>query len=126
LIAFDERGKRVVIGGLGEISGASFQLLDTLRRTFRSARETELLPEKYPFLKTADLARGLKLDGSSMRKRVSRFRNEEIARLCQAAGRPVLSEDAIIENLPWHGYRLNPFRVRLVSLSEIRELGGQP
>ena len=61
-----------------------------------------------------------------MRKRVSRFRNEEIASLCKAAGRPVLPEDAIIENLPWHGYRLNPFRVRLVALSEIGERGGQP
>jgi hypothetical protein len=126
LMDFDELGKRVVIGGLGEISGASFQLLDALRRTFRNAREAELLPEKYPFPKTTDLARVLNLDGPSLRKRVSRFRNEEISSLCKAAGRPVLSENAIIENLPWHGYRLNPFRVRLVSLSENGERGGQP
>ena len=123
LMAFDENGQRVVIGGLGEISGAIFQLLDTLRQTFRSAREAELLPQKYPFLKTADLARELNLDGASIRKRVSRFRNEEIANLCKAAGRPVLPENAIIENLPWNGYRLNPFRVRLVALSEIGEAG---
>ena len=126
LMAFDENGQRVVIGGLGEISGAIFQLLDTLRQTFRSAREAELLPQKYPFLKTADLARELNLDGASIRKRVSRFRNEEIANLCKAAGRPVLPEDAIIENLPWNGYRLNPFRVRLVALSGIGEAGSQP
>jgi hypothetical protein len=124
-MAFDESGERVVIVGLGAISGALFQLLDALRQTFRSAREAELLPQNYPFLKTADLAHELNLDGASIRKRVSRFRNEEIVTLCKAAGRPVLPEDAIIENLPWNGYRLNPFRVRLVALSEIEELGGQ-
>jgi 7-cyano-7-deazaguanine synthase in queuosine biosynthesis len=124
-MAFDESGERVVIVGLGAISGALFQLLDALRQTFRSAREAELLPQNYPFLKTADLAHELNLDGASIRKRVSRFRNEEIVTLCKAAGRHVLPEDAIIENLPWNRYRLNPFRVRLVALSEIEELGGQ-
>ena len=81
---------------------------------------------EVPFLKATDLAKELTCDEQNLRKRVSRFRNEEIASLCKTAGRPVLSEDAIIENLPWHGYRLNPFRVRLVSLSEIGERGGQP
>ena len=120
-IGFDERGKRVVIEGLGEISGASFELLDALRPSFRSAREGELRPEKYPFLKSLDLANVLSLDEPSMRKRVSRFRKEEVSGLCETAGRPALPEDAIIENLPWHGYRLNPFRVRLLALSEIME-----
>jgi hypothetical protein len=83
------------------------------------------LPQNHPFVKTAVLARELNIDGNSIRKRVSRFRNDEIANLCKEGGRPVLPEDAIIENLPWNGYRLNPFRVRLVALSEIEELGGQ-
>jgi hypothetical protein len=36
-----------------------------------------------------------------------------------------LPDDAIVENLPWQGYRLNPFRVRLVALSEIEERRSQ-
>lgn len=107
--------------GLGEVSGASFELLDALRPTFRSARDAELRPEKYPFLKSIDLANAFSLDEPSMRKRVSRFRNEEVAALCVRAGRSTLPEDAIVENLPWHGYRLNPFRVRLVAMTEIIE-----
>jgi hypothetical protein len=126
LVAFDDQRRSVVIESLGQILGTSFELLKLLRPTFRSAREAELRPERYPFLKATDLAKELACDEQNLRKRVSRFRNEEIASLCKTAGRPVLSEDAIIENLPWHGYRLNPFRVRLVSLSEIRERGGQP
>ena len=120
LLAFDEVGRRLVIDGLGEILGASFELLDALRAAFRNARGAELRPEKYPFVKSIDLANALSLDESSMRKRVSRFRTEMMG-LCNAICRPPLSEDAVVENLPWHGYRLNPFRVRLVALSELKK-----
>ena len=76
-------------------------------------------PEKYPFLTASDLAQTLGLDEPGMRKRVSRFRNQEMAALCKVAGHAALPNDAIIENLPWQGYRLNPFRIRLVALSQI-------
>ena len=76
-MAFDEQGRRVVIDGLGEISGASFELLNALRQTFRSAREAELRPERYPFLKSTDLASELACDEQGLRKRVSRFRKKK-------------------------------------------------
>ncbi len=116
-VAFDEAGRRVVIEGLGHISGASYDLLEALRPSFRRAREAELRPERHPFLKASELAQYLNLDEPSLRKRVSRFRNEELMSLCNFAGHS-LPEDAIIENLPWHGYRLNPFHIRLVALSQ--------
>jgi 7-cyano-7-deazaguanine synthase in queuosine biosynthesis len=121
LMAFDDAGQRVLIEGLGEISGASYRLLDALRPGFRAAREAEMHPERFPFCKSRELADALSVDETSLRKRVSRFRKQEITQLCAAVDRPALQEDAIIENLPWHGYRLNPFRVRLVALSQIRK-----
>ena len=118
-LAFDDANKHVLIEKLGVISGPSFELLNALRASFRNAGERELRPELYPFVKTIELAHMLSLEEGSLRKRVYRFRNEDIPDLCRAAGAPALPEDAILENLPWHGYRLNPFRVRLVSPTHI-------
>jgi hypothetical protein len=124
-MTFDDRGLRVVIDGLGGLSESSFELLNALRPTFRSAREAELRPERYPFLKATDLAKELSRDEQGLRTRVSRFR-KEVAGLCTAVNLPPLTHDAIVENLPWQGYRLNPFRVRLVALSELSDFHSQP
>ena len=48
-----------------------------------------------------------------LRRRVYRCR-KRIKTLARDAGDPEPSLDAVIENSPWHGYRLNPDRVRLV------------
>jgi hypothetical protein len=40
--------------------------------------------------------------------------------LAAHAGDPRPSIEAVIESSQWHGYRLNPSRVRIVALSDIR------
>ena len=42
-----------------------------------------------------------------------------MAKLALSTGDPLPTLDAVIENHPWRGYRLNPDRVRIVALSEI-------
>jgi hypothetical protein len=51
-----------------------------------------------------------------LRRRVLRCRNE-IDKLAKAADDHNVPMNAVIESSQWHGYRLNPDRVRLVALS---------
>jgi hypothetical protein len=94
----------------------SVLLLITLAAPFREAREAEVAPEKYPFLITQKLERQLKCESDEvLRRRVNRCRNA-INKLAVEAGNPELPIDAVIENSPWHGYRLSPDRVKLIAL----------
>ena len=113
-ITVDEAGERVIFARWGEVKGADAKLLIALATPFREARENELTPEKYPYLTTKELTRQLKYKSEVLRVRVSQCRNK-IIRLAKEAGDPELSINAVIESSPWHGYRLNPDRVRLVA-----------
>jgi hypothetical protein len=54
----------------------------------------------------------------TLRRRIMRCR-DKLAELARNAGSPPPSLDAVIENSQWHGYRLNPDRVRIVAISEL-------
>jgi hypothetical protein len=115
-MSIDEVGKRVVFKRWGEMRGAGAELLITLAAPFREAREAEVAPEKYPYLPTQKLEHQLKCESDEvLRRRVNRCRNA-INKLAVEAGDPELPIDAVIENSPWHGYRLSPDRVKLVAL----------
>ncbi len=115
-MSIDKVGKRVVFERGREIRGVSAELLIALAAPFREAREGELAPEKYPYLTKEKLARQLNYEFDEvLRRRVSRCR-KTINSLAKTAGDPELPIDAVIENSPWHSYRLNPDRVRLVNL----------
>ena len=113
-MSIDEVGKRVVFERWGEIKGVGAELLIALAAPFREAREGELAPEGYPYLTKDRLACQLNCDDEVLRRRVLRCRNA-INGLAEQAGDPELPIDVVIENSQWHGYRLNPDRVRLVS-----------
>ena len=103
----------------GEIRGVGAELLIALAEPFRVAASEELVPEHYPFIKTRDLMRRVDCDSEeAFRRRVERCR-KAIARLASDAGVAPPSTDAVIESNQWHGYRLNPDRVRIVALSEL-------
>jgi hypothetical protein len=114
-MSVDEVGKRVVFERWGEIKGVGAELLIALAAPFRRARERELVPEEYSYLNTATLMRQLKCkSGEGLRRRVLRCRNA--TRLAKQVGDAGLPIDAVIESSQWHGYRLNPDRIRLVVL----------
>ncbi len=118
-ITVDEAGKRVVFDRWGEIKGVSAQLLMTLAEPFRGATHDERAPENYPFINSRDLQRQTKCHNEeTFRRRVLRCRRK-IEKLALNVGDAPLSTSAVIENNPWHGYRLNPDRVRIVALSDL-------
>jgi hypothetical protein len=113
-MSIDEAGKRVVFERWGEITGVGAELLIALAAPFREARNGELAPEEYPCLTKDKLVRQLNCESDEvLRRRVLRCRNQ-IKRLAEQAGGPELSTNAVIDNVQWHGYRLNPDRVRLI------------
>jgi hypothetical protein len=110
-----EDGKRVVFQRWGELQGANADLIIALAELFRSAARKELSPERYPFFETSKLKRRLNCGSDEvLRRRVLRCRNK-IKKLAKDVGEVEPSIDAIIENSRWHGYRLNPDRVRLMA-----------
>jgi hypothetical protein len=81
------------------------------------ARQDELSPESYPFVKPSKLMDQLKIGSNeALRRRVFRCRNV-IKALAKDAGDAIPSMDAVIQSSQWHGYRLNPDSVRLVAPS---------
>jgi hypothetical protein len=118
-VSIDEERKCVVFKGWGEIKGANAELIIALAERFREAIRKERAPERYPFVKTPKLMHQINCESDEvLRQRVFRCRNK-IKKLAQDAGDTEPPNDAIIENLQWHGYRLNPDRVRLVALSDL-------
>ena len=114
--SIDEVGKRVIFERWGEIRGVGAELLMALATPFREARKNELAPEHYPFLKSSKLMRQLKCEeNEALRRRILRARNA-IKKLAKNAGDLEPPMDAVIESSQWHGYRLNPDRVRLIAL----------
>ena len=74
---------------------------------------SKLAPAHYPYTGTKALIRQIKcITEEALRKRVLRCRNK-ITQLARNAGQPPPSVDAVIESSQWHGYRLNPDRIRV-------------
>ncbi|WP_420857880.1 7-cyano-7-deazaguanine synthase [Marivivens marinus] len=68
-------------------------------------------PLDYPFARSAFLAEALKLESDeAVRQRVNRAKLE-LKKKMASSGRDAQEADAIIENQPWEGYRLNPDRI---------------
>jgi Queuosine biosynthesis protein QueC len=116
-MSIDEIGKRVIFERWGELRGVRAELLIALAAPFREARQNELTPERYPYLATKKLEHQLYCESNEvLRRRVLRCR-VAIKELAKDAGDLELAMDAVIESSQWHGYRLNPDRVRLIALS---------
>lgn len=120
-IAIDQARKRVVFDKWGEIKGVSALLLTTLAEPFRVSVRNERAPEKYPFTSVRDLLRRSNCNHKeALRRRILRCRRQ-IEKLARDVGDAPPSAEAVIENQPWYGYRLNPDRVRIVALSDLRK-----
>jgi hypothetical protein len=120
-LSIDTRRKRVLMAGLGLLAGESAGLIIALAEPFRTALRRETAPEEFPFTKSVTLMTETQCDNEEgLRRRVTRCR-AKIEKLARDAGVSPPTPDAVIESLQWHGYRLNPNRVRLVDISQLRE-----
>jgi 7-cyano-7-deazaguanine synthase in queuosine biosynthesis len=118
-IAIDAPRRRVVFERWGEIIGVGADLLIALAGPYRQATRSELAPEHYPFTTSRDLVLHTKCESDvTLRRRIFALRNK-IEQSAIKAGDSPPTPEAVIENIQWRGYRLNPDRVRIVALSEL-------
>lgn len=89
-------------------SRATAALLTVLAEEWLAGAGEGLPPLDYPLIRAQDLAQRLGLGGEeAVRRRVNRARKQLEAAFDSAGLDPDLG-GRLIENLPWHGYRLTP------------------
>jgi hypothetical protein len=119
-LAIGEDGDSIIFNRWGKLTGVGARLVLALVKPFSKAVAAQLAPERYPFVKTRDLLRHLGTDNEeTLRNQIFRFRRK-IQQLARKAGDPTPADDAVIESIQSHGYRLNPDTVRILALNELR------
>ncbi len=124
-MAFDAAKKEVRIESSPPLGGVTYQLLDALRPTFEQDVAERRRLEEFRFVTTAALVRTSGVCEGTIRVRARRVRDTLCRELTQHLRRSI-SDDEILESGRWRGYRLNPFVVRLVGLSELPRVEDQP
>ncbi|TDL91374.1 hypothetical protein E2L05_00205 [Meridianimarinicoccus aquatilis] len=90
---------------------ATADLLIALADKWLEGAGQGMTPLDYPLASSAFLANALKLEGDeAVRQRVNRAKTV-LKKKMASSGREQQEAEAIIENVPWHGYRLTPDRV---------------
>lgn len=119
-LAIDTTEKKVRINCIAPLSGATdFRLLSVLATMHLEDRENGLLPANYRTLSGDALADSVSCrSDQAARKAVERVR-KHIADDWRKVFCTDLCIDAVVENVPRKGYRLNP-RVRIVSPDQLR------
>jgi hypothetical protein len=114
VVAVDGRRKRIVFAGGPTMSGKAYELIAKLAERHREDLENEL---NFTFIRGDALARDFGIAEDALRKRVHRFRTEIARQFLDYYGYTPDEHD-IVENSPWHGYRLNPY-ILLVSPGQL-------
>jgi hypothetical protein len=117
-LALDRVERQVVIGGIEPIGGrGAFALAAELVGAYEKDRSEGLAPENYHYLRSLHLTKVLSTTEHGLRRRVLRFRRRVADSFARRFGLP-LAGDAVIQNRPWKGYRLNPM-IRVLALDQI-------
>ena len=112
-LVFDRKRKLVVINNVITIKGAAYGLLAGLADAHLAGAGQGLDLLDYPTISAGKLAEKLELtDDAALRQSVRRSRKHLGAKFA-SAGFASEAGEALIENLPWRGYRLNPERVKV-------------
>jgi hypothetical protein len=115
-IAFNEHPPRVMIEHT-RVEGTDAILLDLLREPFLMDQAAGRDPSRFTGTLGDELAHRLGMTGQSLRQRVRHLR-KHLAEDFRQHGVSLETND-VIENRPWHGYRLNPVTVRIVRWDEM-------
>jgi 7-cyano-7-deazaguanine synthase in queuosine biosynthesis len=119
-IALDPQSKRVLVEGLPPLEGVtSYAVLEILVATAERDRNERRAPENFTYVEARNIASVAGLSEASLRRCIYRIRRRLAAASESSAGLP-LSAEALIENHPWQGYRLNP-AVLILSPKEIAQ-----
>lgn len=112
-LTIDDRASKVIIRDVGDLTGANYRLVALLAETAKQDIVQHLAPEKHRFVKVEQLTKRLKMTDESLYRRVSKCRKAFADMAAAAFGEPV-SKELLIENLRWHGFRLNP-NIRVIA-----------
>lgn len=119
MLGLDHEHKHVLIAGMEPIVGAAtFALLDQLATQFEQDLNAKRSPSHCGYCGTKRLTGELRVDDTTLRRQVTRFR-KKVAEAFERRHGLSLSSEAIIESRTWKGYRLNP-NIRLVTAEEVR------
>ena len=120
LVAIDDVGKRILIDGIVPLTASmEFRLVSTLVRLHREDRESERAPENYRSISAEDLAKAVSTTGEiAGRRAIFRLRKKINSEYQELYG-SCPDSNAIVENIPGKGYRINP-AVRVVAPDQIR------
>ena len=117
-LAVDAAKKKVLIRGIEPIrSPGSFALVAVLVEAYEKDRSEGRAPENNRYVNTIEMTKILGVNDIALRRRVVRLRRSVADAFESCFGLP-LGGDAVIQNQPWHGYRLNPL-VRVVAPDQI-------
>jgi hypothetical protein len=115
-MAVDEGNQLVLVDGGLRLDGApTFKLLNFLIARFEEDQRSQKPPDECRFATAKTMASALGVREPTVRKRIERIR--KLLFDWHAHDYP-LTKDALIENNPWDGYRINP-SVRLLKLSDV-------
>ncbi len=110
-LTFDRKRELVLINNTITINGAAYRLLAGLAKEHLSGSGRGLDLLDYPTIDAGKLAERLALsDDAALRQSVRRTRGQ-LGKKFASAGFEEEDVKALIENIPWSGYRLNPERV---------------
>lgn len=112
LVEIDE-GRRIVVleKKIEFVRNATADLLIRLAKSWLMGAGKGLSSLNFPCLSASELADALGADDEeAIRKRIVRARSQLEQRF-ESCGRDASSGKELIENIPWHGYRLAPDRV---------------
>jgi hypothetical protein len=117
-IAMDEQSRRIVLEKGRTLEGPSaFDLLNLLVEAALEDRAKQRAPENHRFLSAVSLTKPLGVTLPTLRRAVFRIRRR-VAEIFDADAGISMSSDALIQNDPWKGYRLNP-QVMILRLDEL-------
>ncbi|MER9005659.1 hypothetical protein NKI15_18695 [Mesorhizobium sp. M0862] len=112
-LTIDNRTSKIIIIGVGELTGADYRLVAVLAEIAKQDVVQHLPPEEHRFVNVQQLTKQLKMTDGSLYRRVSKCRKAIADMAAAAFGEPV-SKELVIENSPWHGFRLNP-NIRIIA-----------
>ncbi|MCC3306223.1 7-cyano-7-deazaguanine synthase [Sneathiella sp. HT1-7] len=118
-LVFDGKRKTLTINEMVELRGAAYQLLSVLAEKHLEAAGQGLNLLDYPAIPALSLRKKLGLSSEeAVRQNVKRARNR-LAKKFLSAGLNSEHGKILVENLPWHGYRLNPEQTRVFMRSKV-------
>lgn len=106
----------VRLKGLGDVTGVAAKLIMVLADMHLACAGEGRVAEDHTLVRAPDLAEMLGVTEETLRRRISQLRRR-VRDLAVPAGLAIPDDNAVVENVPWRGYRLNPDTVRVVRQS---------